>query len=83
MSGTRSQGGEVLLFLLDPGEIRLLSVEATRHGVNQYVIGGSSVQTTCFFEGQDPFDPPIPLGTGCPQRALAPEDAKAQGALRT
>ena len=39
------------------------------------------MQTTGLFERQDALYPPVALGTSCPQRAFAPLDPKAQGAL--
>ena len=69
------------LGLRNPGEVRLLVCKQTGNGVDQHLIGGPGMQTTRLFERQNPLHPVIALGTGRPQRALAPEDAKAQGAL--
>jgi hypothetical protein len=73
---------EALLILVEPGEVRLLAMEEPRDGLNQHVIGGSGVETTGFFEGQNPFDPAVALGTRRPVGTLPPEDAKPQGPFR-
>ena len=62
-------------------EVRLWPLKRLATASTSTVIGGPRVETTRFSEGQDPLHPAVALGTGRPQRALPPEDAKAQGAL--
>jgi hypothetical protein len=46
--------------------------------VNQYSVGGSGLEPAGLFEGQDPFDPAVALGTRRPGRSFAPEHPTAQ-----
>jgi hypothetical protein len=54
-------------------------MEEPSDGINQHVIGGSGLEMTRCFEGQNPFDPAVALGTQYPMGALIPEDPKSAG----
>jgi hypothetical protein len=69
------------LGLSNPGKVRLLVRKQTGNRIDQHLIGGPRMQTTRLFARQDALYPSVALGTGGPQRAFAPLDPKAQGAL--
>ncbi len=55
------------------------AIEEPSNDINQHVIGGSGLEMTCCFEGQNPFDPAVVLGTQYPMEALISEDPKSAG----
>src|SRR5712691_10816343 len=76
------RGRAEVLTLVEPGEVGLVALEETGHGIHEDVVGRHRSQPTRLFQGQDALHPSIALGTGRPQRALAPEYPTTQRPLR-
>src|SRR5262249_28876132 len=69
------------LTLVEPGEIGLVAIQDAGDGIYKDMIGRHRSQPTRLFQRQNALDPPIALGTGRPQRALAAEHPTPQGAV--
>jgi hypothetical protein len=77
---TRVQGG---LDLLEPGDVRMPSVEVAAHRFYQDEERGDLLQSAGLPPREDPFDPAIPLLVVGILPYLAPESRKMECLLRT
>ena len=68
--------------IVEPREVRRTIVHERLKGVNQHREGRLFQLPTCLTQRQTPLHPGIALDTRRTQGTLAPQHAKAQGALR-